>query len=68
MKITVEFDSHIPLYEKVKDAYTLVIKLSCIVQFKHYGDMISINAVDSPEKQVDYLKGMGYKMGSLGHE
>jgi len=68
MKLTVEFDNHIPLYEKVLDAHTLAVKLSCIVQFKHHGDMLTVNTVDSVEKQVSYLKKLGYRLGSLGHE
>jgi len=67
MIITVEFSDSTPLYEKVKDAHTLAIKLSCIVKFKHHGDMITINSVDSAEKQISYLKELGYRLGSLGY-
>lgn len=69
--LTIEFDSNIPLAERVKEGHLLAVKLNCFIKFKFERERfkyeyLTISWLDSVEEVLKSLKKAGYKLSNLG--
>lgn len=70
MILTVEFGSHVPLAERVREAHLLATKLNCLIKFKFERgqfkyEWLTVSHLDNVGEELNSLKKAGDMAGYI---